>query len=74
MERYRIHINSSINLRGLLDEGTLEELKNYYTVLYFLGIDDPDRPYLVYDDEDYMKSDPDGRYAIGFLEPIQEMD
>jgi len=70
-KEYRMVVDSNVDMSGMIDEGTLEEFKRH-TGFYFIAIDDDERPYLVYDDEDYMKSDPDGRHAIGHLEPIRE--
>jgi hypothetical protein len=42
----------------------------YDDEFYVRATNDKDRPFLVYNDEDVMKSDPNGRYAIGYIEPI----
>ena len=72
-ETYRMVVDSNVDMSGKIDAGTLDELIES-TGFYFYEINDPDRPFLIYDDEDRMKSDPDGRYAIGYLEPIREVE
>jgi len=73
MEQYKMIVASNIDMSGKIDEGTLEEL-NKNTGFFFLEIDDDERPYLVYSNENQMEHDPDGRYAIGYLTVIQEED
>jgi len=72
-KEYKMVVDSNIDISGMIDEGTLEELSKN-TGFFFIEIDDDERPYLVYSDDVLMESDPDGRYAIGHLEPIQEAD
>jgi len=72
-ETYRLVADSNVDMSGMIDEGTLEELATD-TGFYFFKVDDDDRPYLVYDDENEMNSDPDGHKAIGHLEPIREVE
>jgi sugar/nucleoside kinase (ribokinase family) len=72
-KEYRMVVDSNVDMSGMIDEGTLEEFKRH-TGFYFVENDDDDRPFLVYNDKDRMRRDPDGRYAIGHLEPIREVE
>jgi sugar/nucleoside kinase (ribokinase family) len=72
MEYYRLVVNGNVDMSGKIDEGTLRELVES-TGFCFVVVDDEDRPFLVYRDRDEMDRDPDGRHAIGYLTPIQEM-
>jgi hypothetical protein len=73
MEQYKMIVGDNIDISGKFNEGTLAELIES-TGFSFFEIDEPERPYLVYRDENQMENDPDGRYAIGYLVPIRKMD
>jgi len=72
-KEYRMVVDSNVDMSGKIDVGTLEELSKN-TGFFFIEIDDDERPYLVYSDDVLMESDPDGRYAIGYLTVMQEME
>jgi len=70
---YRLVVNGNVDMSGKVGEGTLREIVES-TGFCFYEVDDEDRPYLVYRDEDEMERDPDGSHAIGYLTVIQGMD
>lgn len=68
-EVYEIDLKESTQLNG--NVGTLEELKRAVNKDYYIfEIDDDERPYLIYSDEEDMQSDTDGRKAIGSIRKI----
>jgi len=73
MEQYKMIVDGNVDMSGKIDVGTLHELIES-TGFCFYEVDDDDRPFLVYRDVDEMERDTDGRHAIGYLTPIQEMD
>jgi len=73
MEQYKMIVGNNIDMSGKIDVGTLDELIES-TGFCFCEIDDDDRPFLVYRDVDELERDPDGRYAIGYLTVIQEVE
>jgi hypothetical protein len=70
MEYYRLVVSGDVDMSGKIDQGTLREIVES-TGFCFYQVDDEDRPYLVYRDRDELDRDPDGRHAIGYLEPIK---
>ena len=68
---YKMVVDSNVDMSGKIDEGTLHEIIES-TGFCFYEIDDPERPYLVYRDRDELDRDPDGRHAIGYLQPTEE--
>ena len=71
-DEYEIDLNGNGNENFNGETGTIDELTDRLRQDYYLcEIDDPDRPYLLYDDEDDMKKDPDGHKAIGCIMKVQ---
>ena len=73
MEYYRLVVDNNIDMSGKVVEGTLAEIVES-TGFCFYEVDDDERPYLVYRDRDELDRDPDGRHAIGYLTPIQDVE
>ena len=68
---YEIDLKESTQLNG--NVGTLEELKRGVVNedYYIFEIDDDERPYLIYSDEEDMQSDTDGRKAVGCIRKVE---